>query len=377
MHGADRGRAAAPVLSVERLGKRYGEAAALEEVSFELAPGEFFSLLGPSGCGKTTLLRLIAGFEAPSRGVLRLDGADLAGVPPYRRPVNTVFQSYALFPHLSVFENVAFGPRLRRLGRRELEQRVRAMLEVVRLGGLAERRPAQLSGGQRQRVALARALVNEPRALLLDEPLSALDPALRREMQGELKRIQRDVGIAFLLVTHDQEEALALSDRIGVMNRGRLEQVGTPQQVYGAPASVFVARFLGGANLIPVVVEGVTGERALLRLPGGRRADAPAAHADGFAPGAPALLMVRPEHLEVAAEEPPPGRPALSVVCTGSAFEGASRRLLLRAGSGDAAIPLEARHAQPGAEPSAAPGAALWASWAPDGARLLAPGEDG
>jgi spermidine/putrescine transport system ATP-binding protein len=353
-----------PVLSVERLGKRYGEVVALDDVSFEVGPGEFFSLLGPSGCGKTTLLRLLAGFEEPSRGALRLAGSDLAGVPPYRRPLNTVFQSYALFPHLSVFENVAFGPRIRSLERGELERRVRAMLEVVRLGELAARRPAELSGGQRQRVALARALVNDPKALLLDEPLSALDPALRREMQAELKRIQRDVGIAFVLVTHDQEEALALSDRIGVMSQGRLEQVGTPEGVYGEPASAFVARFLGGANLIPVVVERAEGGRATLRLPGGRLGEA-ATGGRLFTPGARALLAVRPEAVAVATHEPPAGRPGLAVTCTDSVFQGAVRRLVLR-GASDGAL-LEASRERL----DAAPGAALWASWDPSAARLL------
>jgi spermidine/putrescine transport system ATP-binding protein len=362
----------APALSVERVGKRYGDVVALEQVSFEVGRGEFFSLLGPSGCGKTTMLRLIAGFEEPASGVLRLGGADLAGVPPYRRHVNTVFQSYALFPHLSVFDNVAFGPRTRRLERPELERCVREMLEVVRLGELASRRPSQLSGGQRQRVALARALVNGPRALLLDEPLSALDPALRREMQAELKRIQRDLGIAFLLVTHDQEEALTLSDRIGVMSRGRLEQVGTPEQVYGEPASAFVARFLGAANLIPVVVEQVDTGRATLRLPGGRVGEA-ATGGRRFSPGAPALLMIRPEHLLVGQAEPPPGRLGLPVTCTDSIFQGAVRRLVLRAaGGGEPIDSLEAVCPQR----TVVPGAALWASWEPQAARLLAPEGD-
>jgi spermidine/putrescine transport system ATP-binding protein len=357
-----------PVLSAERVGKDYGEVVALRDVSFEVGHGEFFSLLGPSGCGKTTLLRLIAGFEEPTCGTLRLRGADLGGVPPYRRPVNTVFQSYALFPHLSVFENVAFGPRVRSLERRELERRVRGMLEVVRLGELGRRRPAELSGGQRQRVALARALVNDPSVLLLDEPLSALDPELRSEMQAELKRIQREVGIAFVLVTHDQQEALALSDRIGVMSRGRLEQVGTPEDVYGEPASAFVARFLGGANLIPVVVERADAVRATLRLPGGRLGEAPTG-GRRFVPGAPALLMIRPEDLEVGPQEPPPGRPGLRVTGSDSIFQGAVRRLVLRGASDGAPIAsLEAARSRL----DAVPGATLWASWEPAASRLLA-----
>ena len=239
-----------PVVALERVGKRYGDFVAVHDATFAIGRGEFFSMLGPSGCGKTTLLRMIAGFEDPTSGVLRLDGADMAGVPPYRRPVNTVFQSYALFPHLSVFDNVAFGPRTRKEPAAAVERRVRAMLEVVRLGELAGRKPSQLSGGQRQRVALARAIVNEPEVLLLDEPLGALDLKLRQEMQIELKRIQREVGITFVYVTHDQEEALTMSDRIAVMERGNIEQLGTPIEIYERPATEFVAGFIGVSNLI-------------------------------------------------------------------------------------------------------------------------------
>jgi spermidine/putrescine transport system ATP-binding protein len=265
--------AATPVISLDAVGKRFGEDVAVDAVSFAIQRGEFFSLLGPSGCGKTTLLRLIAGFEDATSGVVRIDGENVAGVPPNRRPVNTVFQSYALFPHLSVFDNVAFGPRIRSKQTAAIEPRVRAMLELVQLGDAALRKPHQLSGGQRQRVALARALVNEPSALLLDEPLSALDLELRRQMQLELKRIQRDVGITFVFVTHDQEEALTMSDRIAVMRSGRIEQVGTPEQIYDAPVSAFVARFIGSANLIAVTIEQSGGGRAIVSLPGGRRGE--------------------------------------------------------------------------------------------------------
>jgi len=347
-----------PVVAVERVSKRFGDFVAVEDAAFEVGRGEFFSLLGPSGCGKTTLLRLVAGFEEPTSGALRLDGVDVAGVPPYRRPVNMVFQSYALFPHLSVFDNVAFGPRLRGLPRAALERRVREMLEVVRLGDLASRRPAELSGGQRQRVALARALVNGPSALLLDEPLSALDAELRRQMQHELKRIQRDVGVSFVLVTHDQQEALSLSDRVAVMSQGRLEQVGTPEEIYREPASAFVARFVGGANLIPVVVEQVASGRASLRLPGGGIGEA-ATRGRRFAAGAPALLMIRPERLDVASA-PPAGRTALPVLCRDSVFHGAIRALGLQdAAGGNLTAHLDAS----GERPGAVPGATLWASW--------------
>jgi spermidine/putrescine transport system ATP-binding protein len=213
--------------------------------------GEFFALLGPSGCGKTTTLRLIAGFERPDVGTIRLQGMDVTAVPAHRRPVNTVFQNYALFPHLNVWENVAFGPRSRGLDSAQIRWRVGEALEVVRLSDLARRHPRELSGGQQQRVALARALVNRPAALLLDEPLGALDPNLRRTMQAELKRIQREVGVTFVFVTHDREEALALSDRLAVMQDGRIAQMGSPQDLYDRPATAAVATFLGSANLLP------------------------------------------------------------------------------------------------------------------------------
>jgi spermidine/putrescine transport system ATP-binding protein len=362
---------AAPVISLEHVGRRFGDFVAVHDVSFEIRQGEFFSMLGPSGCGKTTLLRMIAGFEDVTSGVLRLDGQNVAGVPPYRRSVNTVFQNYALFPHLSVFDNVAFGPRIRSKKPGNIEQRVREMLDIVRLGDFAQRKPSQLSGGQRQRVALARALVNDPSALLLDEPLSALDLELRRQMQLELKRIQRDVGITFVFVTHDQEEALTMSDRIAVMRKGHLEQVGTPEEIYDAPASAFVARFIGSANLIPVTVEKTVNGRAVLNLPGGRRGEV---STDGrhFADGAPALLMVRPERLDLSATEPPPDMLGMPVTCTEMVFQGAVRRCALRDPAGGELVDyLEASRDVPGVEP----GATLWASWLPDAARLLHPGD--
>jgi spermidine/putrescine transport system ATP-binding protein len=361
--------AGTPVIAVEQVSKRYGDYVAVDDVSFEIGRGEFFSMLGPSGCGKTTMLRMIAGFEEVTSGVLRLDGVDVVGVPPYRRSVNTVFQNYALFPHLSVYDNVAFGPSIRQMPSHEIERRVREMLDVVRLGDFAGRKPSQLSGGQRQRVALARALVNGPSALLLDEPLSALDLELRRQMQIELKRIQRDVGITFVFVTHDQEEALTMSDRMAVMRRGRLEQVGTPEDIYDSPESAFVARFIGSANLIPVVVEATTGGRATLLLPGGVRGDVATGHAS-FAAGEAALLMVRPERLEIGPSAPAPGLQGLPVTCTDLVFQGPVRRCALRDSAGGELIDyLEASQLQPGVKP----GAALWVSWHPDAARLLRP----
>jgi spermidine/putrescine transport system ATP-binding protein len=360
-----------PIISIERVSKRYGEFYAVQEASFDIQRGEFFSMLGPSGCGKTTMLRMIAGFEEVSSGVLRLDGVDVVGVPPYRRAVNTVFQNYALFPHLSVFDNVAFGPRIRGTDAPELERRVNHMLDVVRLREFAKRKPSQLSGGQRQRVALARALVNDPKALLLDEPLSALDAELRRQMQIELKRIQRDVGITFVFVTHDQEEALTMSDRIAVMSRGRLEQVGTPEEIYEEPATAFVARFIGSANLIPVTVEKTAGGRATLSLPGGRPGEA-ATGGRSFADGSEAVLMIRPERLDVGPNEPPPGRLGLPVTCIDNVFTGAQRRLALRDVTGAELVDyLETSHEVHGV----APGATLWVSWDPSAARLLPPDE--
>src|SRR5436190_16623033 len=242
-----------PDVRLVGLRKSYGDVAAVDGVDLEIAPGEFFTLLGPSGSGKTTALRLIAGFERPDGGRVDLHGRDVTAVAPYERDVNTVFQDYALFPHMTVAENVAYGLRVRGVPRRERRGRVDEVLRIVRLPGLGERKPIQLSGGQRQRVALARALVNSPRVLLLDEPLGALDLKLRQEMQIELKRIQRevsDVGMTFVYVTHDQEEALTMSDRIAVFNDGRIEQVGAPAEVYERPATEFVAGFIGVSNVL-------------------------------------------------------------------------------------------------------------------------------
>jgi putative spermidine/putrescine transport system ATP-binding protein len=253
--GGEAARSAAPAPSVPAvrlvgLRKSYGQVTAVAGVDLQIAEGEFFTMLGPSGSGKTTLLRLIAGFERPDAGSVELGGTDVTRDPPYARDVNTVFQDYALFPHMSVLENVAYGLRVKRVAKPDRRRRAESALEMVRLTGLSGRKPVQLSGGQRQRVALARAIVNEPEVLLLDEPLGALDLKLRQEMQVELKRIQREVGITFIYVTHDQEEALTMSDRLAVFNQGRIEQVGTPTDVYEHPASEFVAGFIGISNLL-------------------------------------------------------------------------------------------------------------------------------
>jgi putative spermidine/putrescine transport system ATP-binding protein len=247
---ADGESAAAAAVHVAGLRKHYGDVVALAETELTVRSGEFFTLLGPSGSGKTTLLRLIAGFERPDGGRIELGGRDVTRVPPYSRDVNTVFQDYALFPHMTVAENVEYGLRVRRVPRGARRERVGSALEMVRLSGLGARKPAQLSGGQRQRVALARAIVNEPQVLLLDEPLGALDLKLRLQMQLELLRIQREVGITFIYVTHDQEEALTMSDRVAVLNHGRIEQIGSPVEVYERPRTEFVAGFIGVSNLI-------------------------------------------------------------------------------------------------------------------------------
>jgi len=236
---------------LERVTKIFGDQVAVDDLSLDVERGEFFSLLGPSGCGKTTTLRMIGGFEEPTAGAIHLGGRDVTTLPAYRRNVNTVFQSYALFPHLDVFENVAFGLRRKGVTKTEIGVRVREMLRLVDLTGFDERKPSRLSGGQQQRVALARALVNEPKLLLLDEPLGSLDLKLRKQMQLELKRIQQEVQITFLYVTHDQEEAMTMSNRLAVMRRGRIEQIGAPEDVYDHPATEFVAGFLGASNLLP------------------------------------------------------------------------------------------------------------------------------
>ena len=269
------------VVVLERLTKRFAETLAVRDFSLAVARGEFFSLLGPSGCGKTTTLRIIGGFEHPDAGRVHLEGKDVTDVPPHRRPVNTVFQSYALFPHLSVFDNVAYGLRRSKVSGEQIGRRVGEMLELVDLAGFERRKPSRLSGGQQQRVALARALVNRPAVLLLDEPLGALDLKLRRQMQLELKRIQHEVGVTFIYVTHDQEEAMTMSDRIAVMRAGRADQIGAPQDVYERPATEFVAGFLGASNLLAAQIVGHEGEHAVVRLASGETIRIPAGGVNG------------------------------------------------------------------------------------------------
>ena len=369
-HGADRAKSG-PVIEIDHVTKRFSDYVAVAEADFSIASGEFFSLLGPSGCGKTTTLRMIAGFESPTEGAIRLEGVDVSRVPPHKRNVNTVFQHYALFPHMSVWDNVAYGPRSMKKDKAEVRRRVDELLEVVRLTDFAERRPAQLSGGQQQRVALARALVNYPSALLLDEPLGALDLKLRHAMQFELKRIQREVGITFIYVTHDQEEALTMSDRIAVMNAGNVDQIGSPTEIYDRPATVFVASFIGQANLwagrqtgrtsgdfVDVEVLGTT----LRARPGDTTIE----------PGGHATLMVRPERVRVSIDAPTGDVATVAATVKDLTFQGPVVRLMLAAPDDSTII------AHVGAEqdlPMLRPGDGVHVAWAPD-ASLVLPAAD-
>jgi spermidine/putrescine transport system ATP-binding protein len=332
------------------LTKRFDDVVAVDALSLDIEHGAFFALLGPSGCGKTTTLRMIGGFEEPTSGRIELDGKDVSGLPPYRRDVNTVFQSYALFPHLTIFENVAFGLRRKKVRGDTLRERVVEALELVGLAGLEQRKPRQLSGGQQQRTALARALVNRPRVLLLDEPLGALDLKLRKEMQLELKRIQGDVGITFVHVTHDQEEAMTMADRIVIMNRGRIEQQGTPTELYERPRTAFVAGFLGVSNLLHGEVAGAD----LVRLPDGTEVEVPLAGRTGAV-----QVGVRPEKLRLGGEE---GN-VLPGTIAESAYIGVSTQYVVETPAG--AVTVYVQNDRPGAH-SASPGDRVTVSWSPD-----------
>jgi spermidine/putrescine transport system ATP-binding protein len=304
--------------------KRFGELTAVDAIDLEIDEGEFFTMLGPSGCGKTTTLRMIAGFEEITDGRLTIDEVDMLGIPPHKRPTNTVFQSYALFPHLSVEENVAFGLKRKGAERSEVERRVGEELERVGLAAEANRRPAQLSGGMQQRVALARALVNLPRVLLLDEPLGALDLKLRKGLQVELKKIQREVGITFVYVTHDQEEALTMSDRIAVMNRGRIEQIGDPEEVYDRPTTTFVAGFIGVSNLMPGTVR-KSGEKGEVELDSGVKVTT---DVHGFSVGERCHAVVRPEKLAIGTGGQ--GQPSVEGMVESSLYLGTSTQLIVQ-----------------------------------------------
>lgn len=314
-----------PVIVLDNVRKEFGEYVAVEAADFSIRRGEFFSLLGPSGCGKTTILKMIAGFERPTSGAILLEGDDVSSVPPHQRHVNTVFQAYALFPHMSVLDNVAFGLRAKKVPPAEARKRAVEMLDIVRLGEFVKRRPGQLSGGQQQRVALARALVNRPSALLLDEPLAALDLKLREAMQIELKRIQRELAITFVFVTHDQGEALTMSDRIAVMSKGNVEQIGTPEEIYDKPSSIFVAGFIGSANLLPGRVSSAEGTgRVDLAL--GATIDVPGLN--GAEQGDDVTVMVRPERLVPTVGAPPAGRSVVGEIKE-VIYQGSELRLIV------------------------------------------------
>jgi len=355
------------IVELRSISKRYGENTALEDFSLQVRRGEFLTLLGPSGSGKTTILRLVAGFEQPQGGQILINGRDASPLPPYRRNVNTVFQHYALFPHLKVFRNVAFGLEQKRLPWAEIRKRVRAILEMVELPGKEDRYPHQLSGGERQRVALARALVLEPAVLLLDEPLGALDQKLRQQMQVELKRLRERLGITFIFVTHDQQEALVMSDRIAVINRGRLEQVGPVEETYGAPLTPFVAEFMGVENFFKV--------RCLSHSAQGTRFETTSGlilwsrNSLELGPGLAGTLGVRSEAMRLTLGRPRPGSEAVNIVpgeVVEAIFEGGSRRWTVQIASGERLVVRGAMAANALPLERTSPGAKVYLSWEPD-----------
>ncbi|MCP2339689.1 ABC transporter ATP-binding protein [Actinomadura rupiterrae] len=371
----DPGRAEDAVPAIELAGVRkeyhaYGETvAAVQGVDLAIAQGEFFSLLGPSGCGKTTTMRMVAGFEEPTAGEVYLLGESVTGVPANRRDVNMVFQSYALFPHMSVFENVAFGLRRKRTPKAEITERVTEMLRIVDLTGRERRRPSELSGGQQQRVALARALVNRPRALLLDEPLGALDLKLRQAMQVELKRIQREVGITFVYVTHDQGEALTMSDRIAVMNDGLVEQLGTPREIYERPASKFVAGFIGTSNLLAGDAVESGGGTSVLKHGDGGRIEV----GREFATGDKVELTVRPEKMQITADEPGDGLCRVHGKVSEVVYLGTSTNYNVTT-DGGADVVVFVQNAM-NAEDVARRGDTVWLSWEPQHSYVIGSAE--
>jgi spermidine/putrescine transport system ATP-binding protein len=350
-------------VDIQAVEKRFGDLVAVRHLDLRIQPGEFFSIIGPSGCGKTTTLRMIAGFEDPTSGSISVGGREMTGVRPYRRPVNTVFQSYALFPHLDVFENIAFGLREAKVGKADVRARVAEAVSLVQLEGRENARPRQLSGGQQQRVALARALVNRPEVLLLDEPLGALDLKLRTDMQSQLKDLQRTVGVTFCYVTHDQGEAFSMSDRIAVMNLGLLEQLGTPEEIYHRPASQFVADFVGTTNQFHGTIEsGADGVYSVaIGGVGTRGVPGPA----GLGSGSNVSVVVRPENLTIV-DRPASGGNGLAATVVDSAFLGAERTVRLNSASlGD--LTSSAR----GAGPAPEPGTTVQVTWAEHHAWLI------
>lgn len=349
-------------VELQEVTKRFGKVTAVASVSLAAVRGEFLTLLGPSGCGKTTLLRMIAGFESPDAGRVILSGSDVTELSPHQRDVTTVFQHYALFPHLNVFDNVAFGLERRRIARVEIKRRVADALEMVRLDGLDERQPAELSGGQQQRVALARALVVEPQVLLLDEPLAALDLKLRKQMQLELKGLQRRLGISFIYVTHDQEEALTMSDRIVVMNAGRIEQIGRAEEIYERPLTEFVAGFIGVSNTIEGIVKAVNG-LSIISIGGARVS----ARANGVKPGERVRVLVRPEKISISSDASPE---ALAGKIESAVYLGESTRWRISIEGGQAITVLE-QNRQPFQSAQTRIGHTVFVSWDPESAVIL------
>jgi spermidine/putrescine transport system ATP-binding protein len=349
----------------ENVTKRFGRTVAVDDVTVSVRRGEFFSLLGPSGCGKTTTLRMIAGFEQPTEGSVYLEGARVDDVPPYERNVNTVFQSYALFEHLDVVGNVAFGLKRRGVGKDEIRRRVAEALELVQLTGREHAKPRELSGGQKQRVALARALVNRPAVLLLDEPLGALDLKLRKQMQVELKQIQREVGITFLYVTHDQEEALSMSDRIAVMNAGRIEQCGAPEDVYERPTGEFVAGFIGISNLIAGTVE----DSGQVRIAHGVRV--PVALPDGVDPGDSVNLSIRPEKIAIDEEVDPATMVVMEGTIEARVYLGVMTQITVGLGDGARLVALEQAWHRARADDRWEPGMKVRLGWQPEHCLVL------
>jgi spermidine/putrescine transport system ATP-binding protein len=353
--------------------KRYGAVTAVDDVNLTIRKGEFFSLLGPSGCGKTTTLRMVAGFERPTQGHIYLNGVPVEGVPPHRRSVNTVFQNYALFPHLSVKDNVAFGLRRQRTPKAELGQRVKSALEMVEMQGLALRKPSQLSGGQQQRVALARALVNLPTVLLLDEPLGALDAKLRKSMQLELKKLQSEVGITFIYVTHDQEEALTMSDRIAVMSRGVIEQVGTPAEIYEHPNSAFVANFIGVSNVFMAAVRSAAGGELRCETDQGLEIVVPLAGRD-FASGQRIGIVLRPEKLTLQQGNEPRGAAGFHntypATIQSSVYVGSTTQIVVEIAGRQRAQVLQS-NALPGQGVSCVPGQQVVVSFAGESCSII------
>ncbi|SKA99237.1 spermidine/putrescine transport system ATP-binding protein [Prosthecobacter debontii] len=353
-------------LSIEKVSRHFGALKAVDDVSLCIRQGEIFSLLGPSGCGKTTLLKMLAGFEQPDAGRIVLNGQDITALPPERRPVNTVFQNYALFPHLSVWENIAFGPKLAGKSRVQIQNAVENMLALIQMGDHARKRPQQLSGGQRQRVAIARALVNEPQVLLLDEPLAALDLKLRQHLLAELQTIHREVGTTFIYVTHDQGEALSLSHRIAVLEKGQIAQVDTPQALYEAPANGFVASFIGDANFLTgTVEEPQSGGFVRVKVTG---LDSPLVTGrPGLHSGQCVKLMVRPEKLHLSLQRPASHERVNVGRCQieAATYYGAHHRLRVRCGDRS----LHVQHSSRDAELS--PGQEVWISFQPEAARVV------